>query len=61
MKLCFDPNFDTSKTNFFAENLKWRIDLLAKFLGAKEWLLGYITTTDFWFYELLQYVKGIYA
>ena len=33
---------------------------MVKFLAEKEWLLGYITIVDFWFYEILQYVKGIF-
>ena len=60
MNLAFNPNFETEKNKVFEEKLQWKISQLVKFLGEKEWVMGYLTLADFKLAEASYYLEGIW-
>lgn len=56
LSLAFNPNFDTEKSKVFEEKIQGKADQLVKFLGSKDWLLGYLTWADFKLVEAIYYL-----
>ena len=61
VELCINPNFETEKEKIFQEKIKPHLDKIQKFIGKNNFLLGEKETyPDFYLYECLCYVKGIF-
>jgi glutathione S-transferase len=58
--LCFNEKFDEVKEKVFTDKIKPKLDNIQKFLGDKDWLMGYLTLADFKLAEPLNYVEGIW-
>jgi glutathione S-transferase len=53
--LCFDKDYE-SKLKETLEKVKGKIELVNKYIGDKQWVLGYLTITDFYISELSYYL-----
>jgi glutathione S-transferase len=60
MKLVFSDKYAEEKDKIFTEKAKPKLDLVYKFLANKDWLLGYITLSDFKLAEAVNYWEGIW-
>lgn len=49
--------FDTKKASAFKDTIIPKLKLLDKFLGSKDWLLGYISAADFVFAPVLEIIS----
>ena len=45
--LFFSPNYATEKNRLFDGKIKEKLDLLIKYIGEKDFILGYLTIADF--------------
>jgi len=52
-----DSQFQHKKKIFLDETLPQQLELLSKFLGHKQWLIGNITYVDFLAYETLDWMR----
>ncbi|CAK8683053.1 unnamed protein product [Clavelina lepadiformis] len=59
--LCYNhDDFDEAKKKYFGETLPKLLDLLEKFLGSSNWMIGdKMTYVDFYFGEVLDVIKLI--
>lgn len=60
MTLCFNEKFAEEKDKIYEEKIKGKVALVNKFLGEKEWLVGYLTLADFKVAEAVNYLEGIW-
>ena len=58
-KLFFDPEYE-SKVKQTWELVKPKLDFFQKFVGEKEWTLGYLTLADFIIAENSYYLEKVY-
>ncbi len=61
IKLFIDPDFEKIKNSEFEESIKPKLNQINKFLGKKDFLLGYITVVDFLFWELINLMEKLYT
>ena len=56
--MCYMPNFETNKANFFKQTLPVKMELLDKHLAKNKWLCGdQLTYIDFIFNETLSQIQ----
>jgi glutathione S-transferase len=60
VQVCFNDKFNEEKEKVFTDKVKAKVDAVYKFLGDKDWLLGYITLADFKISEAVNYLQGIW-
>jgi len=48
------------KGKIFSDKVKTKLDLIYKFLGDKDWLLGYLTLSDFKLAEAVNYLEAVW-
>jgi glutathione S-transferase len=60
LTLCFNEKFEEEKEKVYQDKIKGKVDLLYKFLGDKDWFLGYLTVADFRAAEAVSYLEGIW-
>lgn len=59
-QLCFNEKFEEEKEKVYTDKVKGKVEQIAKFLGDKDWLLGYLTIADFRIAEAVNYLEGIW-
>ena len=57
--LLFSDQFE-KRDEIFKEKLAPKLDLIAKFVGDKDWAMGYLTVVDFWITEGSYYVEKVF-
>ena len=58
--LFFDKEWESKKDIVF-EKIKGKLDALAKFIGNKEFALGYLTLADFYIAETSNFIEKVYS
>lgn len=59
-QLTFSEKFEEDKEKVYTDKVKDKVVLLNKFLGDKDWFLGYLTIADFRAAEAVNYLEGIW-
>jgi glutathione S-transferase len=52
--------FEEDKNKVYDEKVKAKVQQVYKFIGEKEWALGYLTLADFRIAEAVNYLEGIW-
>jgi len=47
VNMFYSPNYETEKVRLYDSKVKAKIEELNKFIGEKEYLMGYLTLADF--------------
>ena len=55
-----DKDWREKKEKHYENYFGYRLDNIAKYIGKKEYLIGYLTVADIYAYEVLQYAKGMF-
>ena len=58
-ELLYTDQFE-KRDEIFKEKLAPKLDLIAKFVGDKDWAMGYLTVVDFWITEGSYYVEKVF-
>jgi len=56
----YSPNYETERVRLYDSKVKNKIEELNKFIGDKEYLLGYLTLADFRIAEASYYMEKLY-
>jgi glutathione S-transferase len=61
INMFFSPNHETEKVRLFDSKIKAKIEELNKFIGEKDFTLGYLTLADFKIAEASYYFEKLYT
>ena len=57
----YSPNYEAEKARLYDSKVKAKIAELNKFIGEKEYLVGYLTLADFRIAEASYYFEKLYT
>lgn len=60
VNMFYSPNYETERVRLFDSKVKGKMEELNKFIGEKEYLLGYLTLADFKIAEASYYLEKMY-
>ena len=61
VNMFYSPNYETEKVRLYDSKVKNKITELNKFIGEKDYLLGYLTLADFKIAEASYYFEKLYT
>ena len=61
VNMFYSPNYETEKVRLFDSKVKAKIEELNKYIGEKEYLMGYLTLADFKIAEASYYFEKLYT
>lgn len=61
VNMFYSPNYETEKARLYDSKVKAKLEELNKFIGEKDFLLGYLTLADFKLAEASFYFEKLYT